>query len=123
MKKNIIVVIVLTIIVIGGVLVISKRQSTTIQPVNNTVPTVQTNKKKTITIKNFSFAPMSLTVKVGTKVIWKNEDSATHTIKSDIFSSPNLATGDTFEYFFKDKGDFTYICSIHPSMKGTITVD
>ena len=77
-----------------------------------------------VTIKGFSFAPGDLSVKVGTKVTWTNEDSAKHKIKSDdgTFDSDALGQGDTFEHTFDTAGTFAYICSIHPSMKGTITV-
>jgi plastocyanin len=77
-----------------------------------------------VTIKGFAFGPDDLTVKAGTKVTWTNDDSTKHKIKSDdgSFDSDDLSQGDTFEHTFDTAGSFPYICSIHPSMKGTITV-
>ena len=60
----------------------------------------------------------------GTTVTWKNDDSATHRIKSGdgTFDSKDLKDGDSFEHTFDTAGTFAYICGIHPSMKGTVTV-
>ena len=77
-----------------------------------------------VTIKDFAFDPGDLTVAKGTAVTWKNDDSATHRIKSGdgSFDSKDLKNGDSFEHTFDTAGTFDYICGIHPSMKGKITV-
>ena len=82
----------------------------------------------TITIRNFAFSPATLTVKTGATVTWINDDSAPHTVVSDDgapvpFASARLATGDSFQQTFTRAGTYTYHCSIHPSMKGTIIVE
>ena len=81
----------------------------------------------TITIKNFAFDPATLTVKTGTTITWVNNDSPTHTVASDTgslvsFSSDPLATGSSYSFTFTQPGTYTYHCSIHPSMTGTIIV-
>ena len=76
----------------------------------------------TIIINNFAFSPANLTVKVGTTVTWQNEDTVLHLIKSDLFNSPSLKTGDTFKFTFDNKGSYDYVCSLHPSMLGQIIV-
>ena len=77
-----------------------------------------------MTIKDFTFDPGDLTVAKGTAVTWKNDDSATHRIKSGdgSFDSKDLKNGDSFDHTFDTAGTFDYICGIHPSMKGKITV-
>jgi plastocyanin len=77
-----------------------------------------------VTIKDFAFDPGDLTVAKGTSVTWKNDDSATHRIKSGdgSFDSKDLKNGDSFDHTFDTAGTFDYICGIHPSMKGKITV-
>ena len=77
-----------------------------------------------VTIKDFAFDPGDLSVAKGTTVTWKNDDSATHRIKSGdgSFDSKDLKNGDSFEHTFDTAGTFDYICGIHPSMKGKITV-
>ena len=76
-----------------------------------------------INIQNFSFTPQTLTVKTGTTVVWTNNDSTVHQIKSATFNSSQLSKGQTFSFTFNDKGTFDYICSIHPSMTGKIIVE
>jgi plastocyanin len=77
-----------------------------------------------VDIKNFAFSPKDLTVTKGTKVTWKFEDSAAHTVKADdgSFTSPALSNGKTFSYTFTKTGTFKYICSIHQYMTATVTV-
>jgi len=76
-----------------------------------------------VDIKNFAFSPSTLTVKKGDSVTWTNNDSTTHTVTSSgNFDSGQLAPGKTFSHTFSEAGTFSYGCSIHPSMKGTVTV-
>ncbi len=88
------------------------------------VPDVTTNvQKNLITIKSLAFNPKDLTIKVGEKVTWINQDFVPHNVVSDSFKSPVMMRGGTFEYTFKVKGIFEYICSIHPFMKAKIVVE
>ncbi len=91
-------------------------------------PAVQTPvaeiQENSITIRNFAFEPATLTVKAGTTVTWTNEDSVSHQVHSEgVFDSPALSKGESWEYTFSESGTYDYICSIHPSMKGTIIVE
>lgn len=78
----------------------------------------------TVIIQNFAFNPDTLTVPVGTTVTWTNKDSAVHNVISDTgaFGSENLNQGNSYSFTFTQGGDYPYICTIHPSMKGTIIV-
>jgi len=76
-----------------------------------------------VAIRNFAFTPSALTVAAGTTVTWVNEDSAPHTLKSDSFASGKLGRGDSFSFTFRETGAYTYVCGIHPSMKGKIIVE
>lgn len=77
-----------------------------------------------VTIDNFTFAPAALTVKVGTTVTWKNQDDIPHTVVSaGKFKSKALDTDDSFSFTFTSTGDYTYFCSLHPHMTGTIKVE
>jgi plastocyanin len=78
-----------------------------------------------ISIVNFAFAPADLTIAAGTTVTWTNEDQDAHVIKSTngvFVSSASLGKGDEFAISFPDSGTFPYLCAIHPTMTGTITV-
>jgi plastocyanin len=73
----------------------------------------------------FAFDPASLTVKVGTQVVWTNDSIAPHTVTSDTlaFNTPNnLNEHQTFMVIFTKPGTYTYYCNIHTYMTGTITV-
>lgn len=77
-----------------------------------------------VVIKNFMFSPMSLTVKAGTTVTWKNMDGEPHTVVNDagIFHSAALDQNDTYQFKFDKPGVYNVNCGIHPYMKATITV-
>jgi plastocyanin len=77
-----------------------------------------------VKIDNFSFGPASLTVPVGTTVIWTNRDDIPHTVRStdDAFKSKALDTDDQFSFAFTKPGTYSYFCSIHPKMTGQIVV-
>lgn len=112
---------VLAIVIIGGLFFFIQRQYQPSQQLTQPPQTkVETN---TIIIKNLSFNPDSLTIKPGTKITWINEDLTSHNVKSDTFNSLDLNQQDKFEFTFKDKGSFDYICGIHPLMKGEIIVE
>jgi plastocyanin len=77
-----------------------------------------------VTIQNLAFGPAHLVVSPGTKVIWTNRDGFQHTTTSDrgLWDSGPINSGASFARLFKKVGTFTYHCTIHPFMHGTITV-
>jgi plastocyanin len=77
-----------------------------------------------VNIVNFSFQPTPLTIPVGTKVVWTNQDSTSHTSTSDAgaWDSGTLSKGMTFSFTFMQAGTFAYHCNIHPDMHGMIVV-
>ena len=77
-----------------------------------------------IMIDNFTFEPAQLTIKVGTTVTWKNRDDIPHTVVSaGKFRSKTLDTDDSYSFTFTAAGDYSYFCSLHPHMTGTIKVE
>jgi plastocyanin len=76
-------------------------------------------------IDNMKFDPADVTVNVGDSVEWTNNDTRDHTVnaKDGSFKSGNLGNGASYRYTFKKAGTFSYGCSLHPRMKGTITVN
>lgn len=77
-----------------------------------------------VTIDNFSFAPMTLTVTAGATVTWTNDDDIPHTVRAvdGSFHSPPMDSGDSFSLAFAKPGVYTYFCSIHPKMIGKVIV-
>jgi plastocyanin len=77
----------------------------------------------TVVIKNFTFEPSQLTVKAGTTVTWKNEDSTVHTVTGSGWDSGQVQPGAEFQKTFDAAGTYDYSCSIHPSMTGKVVVN
>jgi len=78
-----------------------------------------------VEIKNYTFSPTSITVKVGTTVTWTNTDSVHHTVTADESEGPKsepFGKGETYSYKFTKAGTFTYHCEPHPYMHGTVVV-
>src|ERR1043165_8783493 len=71
-----------------------------------------------VKIDNFTFAPATLTVPVGTKVVWTNHDDIPHTVveNDQMFKSKTMDTDEQFSYTFDKAGNFSYFCSLHPKM-------
>lgn len=103
----------------GGYSYKSTAPSTTTQ-----APPTTNSSANEVTIKSFSFSPAALTIKVGDQVTWINQDSAGHSATADdnSFDTGVLPTGQSSSVTFSKAGNYTYHCSIHPSMKATIIV-
>lgn len=74
---------------------------------------------------NQSYAPSPLTMRVGQVVNWHNLDSIEHTATLDgVFNSGNIAAFSAHDnaVTMSRAGTFTYHCTIHPGMVGTIVV-
>ena len=79
----------------------------------------------TITIQNFAYRPATITVKAGSTITVKNQDSATHTVTADnnAFDTGNISGGASKTMTAPSTpGSFPYHCTIHPFMHGTLTV-
>ena len=78
-----------------------------------------------VTIKGFKFVPADVTIKVGDNVAWTNEDTAPHTVESSdgTLKSDELSKGDKYSYTFTKARKYDYVCGIHPSMHGSVTVE
>jgi plastocyanin len=127
MKKIIVALVILIIVAIGAYYLVFSNNSSH-SPTGISTPDTQTppaSSNVTVSIKNFSFNPSILTIKVGIKVTWVNDDGVNHTITSDSGSQLNSATilpGQSFDFTFNGVGTSNYHCSIHPMMKGTVVV-
>ena len=78
-----------------------------------------------VIISDFAFSPDTLTIKVGDTVEFVNEDGIPHTGTregNDAFDTEALNQGQSKKITFSKAGEYTYNCSIHPSMAGKIIV-
>jgi plastocyanin len=78
-----------------------------------------------VKIDNFVFSPERLTVKAGTTVTWINHDDIPHTVAAQdrAFKSKVMDSDESFSFTFSTPGEYSYFCSLHPHMTGTIVVE
>jgi plastocyanin len=78
-----------------------------------------------VKMTNIQFDPQSITVKVGQTVKWTNEDDVQHDADATEgeFESELYGQGGTQEWKAEEAGTVEYVCSVHPNMTGTITVE
>ena len=63
-----------------------------------------------------------ITINIGDEVVWKNADTAAHTVTSgtpadgpdEMFDSGLFAPGKSFSFAFTEKGQYPYYCLVHP---------
>lgn len=77
-----------------------------------------------VAIVDNAFTPATVEVTAGDEVVWTNRGENTHTVTfgDDGPDSGNLSSGGTFRATFDEAGEFSYVCSIHSQMQGTVTV-
>jgi plastocyanin len=91
---------------------------------NAPAPSGEAVRAAKVRIVDFSYEPDPVTIQVGGKVIWQNEDSDPHTATADdgSFDTGTIKEGKIKSETFKDAGTYSYFCEIHPSMHGTVEV-
>lgn len=75
-----------------------------------------------VTMRNLQFSPVTIEVKKGDVVEWKNDDLVPHTATSPAFDSGTIVSGKSWRHTFTNAGKFSYICTFHPTMKGVVKV-
>ena len=79
---------------------------------------------RTVDISGFAFAPGSVTVTAGDTVTWTNSDEVGHTATGDgDFDTGSIAPGGSAAITFSTAGTYAYVCTIHPTMTGTVVVE
>ncbi len=77
-----------------------------------------------VLIEAMQFAPQTLTVAPGDKVVWTNRDAFPHTATAQgrRFDSGEIGTNASWTFTASDRGTFDYVCTQHPTMKATMIV-
>jgi plastocyanin len=77
-----------------------------------------------VTIKDFAFGPSSVSVNVGDSVTWANSGPSQHsaTANDGSFDTGVLSKGASGSHTFSKAGSFSYHCSVHSFMHGTVQV-
>lgn len=80
--------------------------------------------EQTVEVKDNAFAPATVSIDVSGTVTWVFADGAVeHHVLGDngAFESEDQRDGQ-FAYTFTKVGTYGYGCTIHPAMRGTVTV-
>jgi plastocyanin len=79
-----------------------------------------------VVIKNIAFHPATVTIHPGQDVVWKFEDGSTpHNVTgqgTDSGINSGIRSTGTYTYTFPVAGTYTYRCTIHSGMNGTVVV-
>lgn len=123
---------VLIVVAIGAIAAIAASVFVLMNPAG--IQTDATEATGEIVITEYGVSPSTITVKKGDSVLWRNQDTAAHSI---ILTSPNppaelegfgsdepLDKGETYSFLFEATGTFTYEDPQNPArVQGTITVE
>jgi plastocyanin len=116
-------------LIIGGAFLVRSRdvrhQDDGGTPSNAVAPAVANPLPSAVTqvsMRNLQFYPVTLQVKKGDVIEWKNDDLVPHTATSASFNSGTIVSGQSWRHTFTDAGSFPYVCTFHPQMKGVVIV-
>lgn len=137
-SKYIIALVVIVLIVGGSIYFFNNKNSSptdsTTDSTQEKIPVSTTTNKNTapvpvintvvhnVSIVNFGFSPANITVRKGETIVWTNKDTMQHTVTGGDLKSNPLGENQTYSFAYDKTGVFPYHCSLHPSMKGTVTV-
>jgi len=80
----------------------------------------------TIKMVDIKFDPKDATAGVGQEVCWVNEEGIDHNAVAEsgaTFESELFGKGKTFTATVDAPGEIPYVCTVHPGMTGTLTVE
>jgi plastocyanin len=88
------------------------------------VPVVTDEGQVTVDVEDNYFEPNDLTVRAGAEVTWKFKGDAAHDVTGDggAFESGTMTSGDEYILTFDEPGTYSYYCTLHHVMQGTLTV-
>jgi plastocyanin len=89
-------------------------------------PAKPSAKNVAVTVQNFVFTPANARVGLGGTVTWTFRDAVAHTASDSsgmgLWSSGTRSGGATFAFTFRAAGTYAYVCRLHSSMTGTVSV-
>jgi plastocyanin len=159
MNKNILIGLVVVLLVIGGVVMVQNRSND--QVANNTSDTQEaptdtsvveeesvnendamvrddavnnsaTEDVVTVTLTDEGFSPQEITVKAGSKVVWKNNSGDSATVDSSVHPTHrdhpelnlgNFEDGEEHSLVFEEPGTYRYHDHLNASRFGTVVVE
>lgn len=78
----------------------------------------------TVVIAGMKFSPDVLEIKPGDTVEWHNKDIVPHNATADNrgFQSPTISPNGKWKYKARKKGEYIYLCTLHPVMKAKLII-
>jgi plastocyanin len=78
----------------------------------------------TILIEAMAFVPAMVKVEQGDRIVWINKDPFPHTVTAtdESFDSGAIAESQSWSFLTSGKTQVDYVCTLHPTMKGTLEV-
>jgi len=78
----------------------------------------------TVVIEGMKFSPSTLEIKLGDSVVWQNKDFFPHDVteENNSFQSKAIPSKGSWKFVAEKRGQFSYICSLHPMMKAVLVV-
>ena len=79
----------------------------------------------TVTIEGSAFSPAIVAARVGDSVVWINKDFFPHTAtgQDGAFDSGMLMPEASWTFRLAERGTLDYMCTYHPTMRGTLRVE
>ncbi|HZB07175.1 MAG TPA: cupredoxin family copper-binding protein [Thermoleophilaceae bacterium] len=104
--------------------VLADERETAPKPKPKPKPTALAAASGSVTIVDFDFSPGTITVGVGDTVTWVNNGPTPHSATSSngAFDTGIFPAGESRSHTFNEAGTFSYICTPHPNMRGTVVV-
>lgn len=86
--------------------------------------TAETAEPGTVFVTDNEFNPNDIEVSAGDTVTWRFEGAAVHnvTFDDDAYEASENTKEGTHEQTFEEAGSFSYTCTLHPGMDGTVSV-
>ncbi|MEK7450579.1 MAG: cupredoxin domain-containing protein [Patescibacteria group bacterium] len=125
-------IIIIVVAVIAGVFVFGSKKSSNQAPVQQGSQSQQIQNEAIVTVSVLGFAPQTLTIKAGTKVIWMNKSGAAVSLNSAVHPThlvyPPLNLGEfgdgsSVQLGFDKPGTYSYHNHLNASQTGTIVVE
>jgi plastocyanin len=81
-------------------------------------------KTHSVRIEGMKFVPERIEVAAGDTIVWTNKDFLPHTVTAarDSIESGELAQDKQWKLVARKKGEISYLCRLHPGMKGVVVV-
>ena len=100
------------------------------QPAEHTGTSGGGTKAVEVGMEGIAFDPEDVTVAKGATVKWTNNEDVPHDVTKKAGPGPDFSSGkgnmqkdDTYEQTFHTAGKIDYVCTVHPNMTGTVTVE